>query len=156
MNYRVSKMAALGCLAAGMAFAQAAGPGQARRNPLGSGAIRQRLLNNLDLTADQKAQVKNITQQARTQAQPDQRQLQQTRKALEAAVKSNSAQIPSLSATAGQLQGRLLAVREQAMAQVYALLTPDQKTKLDRMEQRLRQRTGRRGSTGQATGGPAN
>ncbi len=163
MNPRFAKITALGCLAAGLAFAQAARPGRAAARPVraalrqaAAGAIRQRMLQNLNLTADQKAQAKSIMQQARTQAQPMRTQLQDTRKTLATAVKSDPGQITNLSAKAGQIQGQLLAIREQATAQIYALLTPDQKTRFDQMEQRLRQRIEKRRSTGQPAAAPGN
>ncbi len=152
MSYRFTKLALLGCLAAATVFAQAARPGAAPGRPLAQGALRQRILRNLDLTAGQKAQAKTILQQAKTAAAPVRTQLQQTRKALETAIKTDPNQIASLSAQAGQSQGQLLAIRGQAMAQIYALLTPDQKTKLDQVEQRRRQRMQQRRPGGQAGG----
>lgn len=146
MNHRFTKFAGLGCLAAGVVFAQAGGGGGAAGRPLAPGGLQQRVLRNLDLNAGQKAQAKTIMQQANAAARPVRTQLQDARKALEAAVRNDPNQIQSLAAQAGQIQGQLLAIREQAMAQIYALLTPDQKTKLDQMEQR--RSTGQTGAAG--------
>ena len=56
--------------------------------------------------------------------------------ALEAAVKANdSATIQSTSATLGQMSGEMMAAHAVAQAQFYAILTADQKTKFDQLEQ---------------------
>jgi periplasmic protein CpxP/Spy len=152
MKRHMTKIASIAALAAGMAFAQApAAPPQ--RPGFGiRGAIRQRVLRNLNLTDSQKAQAKTIFQQARQAAQPVRQQIQQNRDALNAAVKNNdAAQIQQLAATAGNLQGQALAIRSGAMAQFYTLLTPDQKAKFDQMRQRARQMMRQR--TGQGNNG---
>ena len=142
MNLRFAKLAALTCLAAGLAFPQAAGRGAAR--PQALGALRQQVLKNLDLTDAQKAQVKTIMQQAKSAAQPLQTQVQAIRQAFQAAIKGDASQISNLSVRAGQIDGQLMAIRGQAQAGIYSLLTPEQKAKLERMEQRLRQMQKRR------------
>ena len=112
-------------MAAGMAFAQApAAP----------------------LTPAQKEQARAIRQQARQSAEPLEQQLKTKREALAAAVKANDvAQIHSLSAQCGQLQGQLLGIRSEARAKVYATLTPEQKAKAERVRQRLENRRAARG-----------
>ncbi len=56
--------------------------------------------------------------------------------ALEAAVKANdSATIQSTAATLGQMSGEMMAAHALAQAQFYAILTADQKTKFDQLEQ---------------------
>jgi Spy/CpxP family protein refolding chaperone len=161
MNHRYVRLAALGCLAAAMACAQTGRPGAAGLRAPGQGRAPaqaqavpwQRILGNLDLTADQKAQVKAIMERARTAVQPLQTQLQQTRKSLQAAVRTDPGQITYLAGNAGQLQGQIIGIRQLAMSHVYALLTLDQKAKLDRMEQRLRQRAQRNRSQAPAAAG---
>ena len=138
MNHRFLKLAALSCLTAGLACPQAARPGAAALRPQALGALRPQVLRNLNLTDAQKAQVKTIMQQTKAAAQPLQTQLQATRQAFQAAVRGDASQISNIAAKAGQMQGQLMAIRGQAQAQIYSLLTPEQKTRLDRMEQRLR------------------
>jgi Spy/CpxP family protein refolding chaperone len=123
-----------------MAFAQAGRPGAAALRAQAQAAPWQRMLGNLDLTAEQKAQIKTIMQRARTAVEPLQTQLQQTRMSLQTAVRTDPGQITYLAGNAGQLQGQIMGIRQLAMSHVYALLTLDQQTKLDKMEQRLRQR----------------
>ncbi len=122
----------LAALAAGIAFAQTAAAPAKPANL--RAAVRQRVLARLNLTADQKTQFKTIMQQAKTGVQPLRTELQQNREAMAAAVKSNNtAQIQSLAAAQGALRGQVLAIRSQANAKFYAVLTPDQQTQLDQM-----------------------
>jgi Spy/CpxP family protein refolding chaperone len=56
--------------------------------------------------------------------------------ALEAAVKANdAATIQSTAATLGQMSGEMMAAHAVAQAQFYAILTAEQKTKFDQLEQ---------------------
>ena len=127
-------------LAAGAVLAQTAQRGPARGRP-GLGAnLRQRVIKNLNLTDAQKAQAKTIFQQAKQTAAPFQAKLKQDRQDMVAAVKSNDAsKIQGLSSDAGTLQGQLMAIRVTAMAQFYAILTPEQQTKLDQMQGKIEQ-----------------
>jgi Spy/CpxP family protein refolding chaperone len=71
--------------------------------------------------------------------------LKANREALAAAVKANDvAQIHSLSAQRGNLQGQLLGIRSEARAKVYATLTPEQKAKADQIRERVKQRIEKR------------
>jgi protein CpxP len=139
MKHQLTKLATVTALATGMALAQATAPAPApQRAP---GMVRQRMMQALNLTDDQKAQAKSIFQQARQSAQPVREQLKQNREALAAAVKVNdTAQIQTLSTQQGNLRGQLLAIHSEAMAKFYSTLTPDQKAKADQMRQRIRQR----------------
>jgi Spy/CpxP family protein refolding chaperone len=131
----------MAALAAGMAFAQTAtAPAATGQGGLKLRAgVRQRIIKKLNLTADQKTQAKAIRQQAKTAAEPLRTQLQANRQALAAAVKSdNTAQIQSLAAAQGALQGQELAIRSAANAKFYALLTPDQQASLTQMEEKLK------------------
>jgi Spy/CpxP family protein refolding chaperone len=103
-------------------------------------AVRQRILKNLNLTDSQKTQAKAIMQAAKTAAEPIRTQLQQNRQALTAAIKSNdAAQIQSLAAAQGALQGQVLAIRSGAQAKFWALLTPDQQASYVQMRQKIQQ-----------------
>jgi protein CpxP len=140
------RLAAVGALAGGMAFAappvttpQTATPPaktavnswRARRQQM-----RRKFEQKLNLTDAQKTQSKAIFQQARASSKPIFEQLKQNRQALNAAVKSdNTAQIQQLTATQGKLRGELLNIHADARAQFYNLLTPAQKTQLDQMQQ---------------------
>lgn len=125
MKHTIARFSAVAALAAGMAFAQTPAA---------------------QLTPAQKEQARTIRHQARQNAEPLEKQLKANREALAAAVKANDvAQIQSLSAQCGQLQGQLLGIRSEARAKVYATLTPEQKAKADRVRQRLEKRRAARG-----------
>jgi protein CpxP len=138
------RFAAAGTLAAGMVFAQVA-PKQPAQHGMHSFARRamghQRMIQALNLTDAQKQQAKTIFQQSRQSVQPVRQQLKQNREALEAAVKANdTAKIDQLAATQGQLRGQMMAARAEAMAKVYQILTPEQRTKAEQMRQNFKSR----------------
>jgi len=92
----------------------------------------------LSMNATQKDQAQSAINKARDSAKPIRQELQTNSKALEAAVRSdNPTQIERLSATVGQEIGRLVAIRSEAVADVYKTLTPDQRTKADALQQLL-------------------
>lgn len=140
--------AAAAALATGMAFAQTPAPGATPGNAPRGGvraAMHRHLLQALNLTDAQKQQAKAIFQEARQSAQPIAQKAKDNREALAAAVKANnSSQIQSLATTQGGLQGQLLGIRSEAMAKFYAILTPEQRTKADEVQQQIRQRLQRR------------
>ncbi len=150
MKSRLIKYAATAAMAAGMVFAQTAtqpgqsgaatpAPGQHAVKP--RAAFHRRMMQALNLTPAQQQQAKAIFQQAHQNAQPIVQQLRQNRQAMAAAVKSNDvAQIQSLSSQLGTLQGQVTAIRAESMAKFYSTLTPDQRTKADQMQQKVRQR----------------
>jgi Spy/CpxP family protein refolding chaperone len=53
---------------------------------------------------------------------------------------NNTSEIERLSSQQGKLEGAALAVRSEAMAKFYAVLTPAQRTKWDQLHQQMRQR----------------
>jgi len=139
------KFATVAAMAAGLTFAQTpapAAPAQHGKMHAGmKGAMRQRMMQRLNLTDAQKAQAKAIFQQAKQNAHPLKEQLKQNRTALAAAVKANDvAQIHSLSLQRGNLEGQMLGIRSEAQAKFYAGLTPDQRTKADQMRQNMKAR----------------
>ena len=143
MKTRLMKFAAAAALATGMVFAQTPSPSptpQAGRHHF----LQQhmaRIAQQLNLTDAQKEQAKAIFQQTRQTAQPVRQQLKQNRQALAAAVKAaNDPQIQNLSQMQGNLMGQMVAIRSQAAAKFYALLTPDQRTKADQLRQQFQQR----------------
>ena len=104
--------------------------------------LRQRVIRQLNLTADQKQQAKAIMQQAKADAQPLRQELKQNRQAMDQAIQSGAgeAQIRQLAATQGNILGQIVAVRSQARARFNALLTPEQKAKAEAMRSQFRGR----------------
>jgi Spy/CpxP family protein refolding chaperone len=134
-------------LAAGMMLGQTttapATPGQPR-GQWGQGQRRgmmmtpeqrlDRLAIELNLTPQQKTQAQNLMTQARQASEPIVAQLRQVHQQLIDAMKTNNtADIDKLSTNQGVLIGQLTAIRTKAMAQGYAMLTPEQKQKADQL-----------------------
>jgi protein CpxP len=129
-------------LASGMLLAQTQAPanppqaGQHRQwNQGNRGQMFDRLATQLNLTDDQKQQAKAIMQSARESTRPIAQELRQNRQALNEAVKAGKpeADIDQLAANTGRLMGQMTAIRTKSFAKVYALLTPEQRTKADQL-----------------------
>ena len=100
-----------------------------------------RISQALNLTDAQKAQAKTIFGQARETAKPVRDQLKGNRQALTAAVKSdNRSDIERLSTARGRLMGKMVAIRTEASAKFYQMLTPDQRAKADQLHAQFRER----------------
>ena len=147
------QFAAVTALAAGMALAQA--PATSTQPAPQKAPFRhpvfghEQMMQALNLTTAQKQQAKAIFGDARQKAEPIRQEMRQNRDALDAAENANNTpQIERLSSHQGELQGKALAIRSEAMAKFYAILTPEQRTKADqmlsrmwrRMEERMRER----------------
>ena len=145
MKWHLFQFAAVTALAAGMALAQA--PTTSARPAPQKAPFRhpvfghEQMMQALNLTATQKQQSKTIFDDAKQKAEPIRQEMRQNREALHAAVKANNtSQIERLSSHQGELQGKALAIRSEAMAKFYAILSPEQRTKADEMQSRMRQR----------------
>jgi Spy/CpxP family protein refolding chaperone len=91
--------------------------------------------SNLGLDAGQQASVKTILADQESATKALKSSLDQALTTLTAATKANSvdSQIDRLSADLGAIFAQAVAVQAKAYAKVYALLTPDQKQKLDKL-----------------------
>ena len=139
-------MAMLACAIGGVSAAPAADQNDAAPPPTARQVMEQvthdvlAILQDHNLSADQKTQAKAIFQAAKQAGAPIRTQLQANRQAMVAAIKAgDAAQIQSLATAGGALQGQLMANRASAMAKLYAMLTPDQQTKLDQMQAKIQQ-----------------
>ncbi|MGA2327302.1 MAG: Spy/CpxP family protein refolding chaperone [Bryobacteraceae bacterium] len=131
---------ALSALVGGMLLAQ--GPGlRARRMGMRGRASQELLAGYLGLTDAQKAQAKTIFDNAKAAAQPIRTEIQQARTNLNAAIKAGQP-VDAPAAAVGNLFGQLTAIQAKAREQFRAILTPDQLTKLDQFEARVRNRFG--------------
>lgn len=158
MRQRVVHFAAVTALAAGMAAAQTPAPGTppaAERVPFRHPVFgHQQMMQALNLTADQQQQVNTIFSDARQKAQPIRQEIRQNQEALYAAVKgNNTSEIERLSSQQGKLRGAALAVRSEALAKFYAILTPEQRTKWDQIHQQMQQRMEERKQELESEGG---
>ena len=112
-------------------------PARGRRGP-GGGApvdpsqrVENMLTRFLTLDATQQNQVHTILADAQVQSQGSGAQLKTLRTSLIDAIKTNNtAQIDSLTQQISLQQQQLEAIRSKAAAQIYAILSADQKTKL--------------------------
>ena len=91
--------------------------------------------SNLGLDAGQQASVKTILADQESSINALKSSLDQALTALTAAAKTNSvdSQIERLSADLGAVFAQAVAVQAKAYTKFYALLTPDQKQKLDKL-----------------------
>ena len=151
MRDSFGKYVLIATFGAGMAFAQTPtaqpGPGTAKAQPERREYMRghwdlDRLTQVLNLTDSQKARAQTIFQNARQSAQPIREELKQNREKLTAAAKvsNNDTEIQKLATEQGRLMGKLIAIRTQASAKFYQILTPEQRVKADEMHERFRER----------------
>lgn len=152
------KPALIATFAAGIVFAQTPAPESQPAAPNseqgGRGFMRgrpdmDRVAQSLNLSESQRAQAKTIFQTARQTAQPIREELRQNREKLSAASKvpNNDAEIQKLAMEHGRLMGKLMAIRTQASAKFYQMLTPEQRVKADQMHEEFKQRMRSRRST---------
>jgi Spy/CpxP family protein refolding chaperone len=145
MKRHLFQFAVVTALASGIALAQppATGTQPAPPNAPFTHPMfgHEQMMQALNLTAEQKQQVKTIFGDAKQKAEPIRQEMRQNREALYTAVKANNtSQIERLSAHQGELQGKALAIRSEAMARFYAILTPEQRIKADQMHQEMQSR----------------
>ena len=132
----VATLSAVAILAQGPRSEQALGHGST--TPADTATVVQRqvsfLTTLLTLTTGQVTQATTIFTTAINAITPLQTSITTARTSLAAAVKSNAtATIDQLSTTIGTLTGQITAIDNKADAAFYALLTADQKTKLDQL-----------------------
>lgn len=110
-------------VAAGLGLAQAPPPD----GPHGPRDHMGAMASQLNLSPDQQSQAKAIFDQARQASKPLHDQMQSMQPDIEAAVKANDlGRINQLANTQGTLLGQLEAIRLQAQAKLYSILTPTQ------------------------------
>jgi Spy/CpxP family protein refolding chaperone len=105
-----------------------------------------RLTKLLNLDASQAAQATTIFTNAATAVAPLESKLNTDWQSMRAAVKNSPGTIDQLAAEIGSLTGQIAAIQNKADAAFYAILTADQKTKLDQ--------SGGFGGRGRGMGGP--
>ena len=90
-----------------------------------------RMTKELNLTSDQQAKIKSILEVQRAKMQPLRQQLRQNRLAesSNSAATFNEAQVRSYAEKQAQIMTDLTVERERTKSQIFAVLTPDQRTK---------------------------
>lgn len=100
-------------------------------------------LRGLDLTDDQKAKVKEIMESSKTNVQPLVQQLKDNHAKLAglgADGKFDQATVEAAANEQGAITAKLIVEKEKAKAQVFALLTDDQKAKAAAMRSKFEER----------------
>ena len=100
------------------------------------------IMKKLELTEEQKADIKSIQQEA-TQAlsKPLREQLKAKNQAIEEALKAKSALAYDLANEQGKLAGQLMAIRTKSLIRIFfEVLTPDQQEKWTRIKAGLEAR----------------
>lgn len=116
-------------------------------------------LRGLNLTDEQKAAVKQLMQENRAKFEPIASALRENREKMRAATAKGAfdeAQVTALANEQADLLAKMIVEKERAKAQVFALLTDEQKAKAaemrQKMEERFKNRGSRRGGEGPGTG----
>lgn len=139
-NWKLSTAALAVALLATAAVAQDGGP----RGPRGEGFGGPGMgLHGLDLTDAQRAQVKQIMAAEKPTLKPLMQQEMQNHQQMTALVRSGSfeeAKAQAIAAQEAQIHTQIAVERAKIEAQVYQLLTPDQKTKLAERQAKRTQR----------------
>jgi Spy/CpxP family protein refolding chaperone len=151
MPYSFIKYVAAATLAAGITFAQgpssdpqpgAMSPNEGRPDAMRRHMDLDQMAQALNLTDAQKEKARTIFDQAKESAAPLREELRQNREKLSAAAKmaNNDADIQKLATEQGRVLGQLIAIRTEASAKFYQILTPAQRVKHDQMHEEFRQR----------------
>jgi Spy/CpxP family protein refolding chaperone len=143
MKIQMIRFAAIAALATGMVFAQTTttpdqGHRGARRSHL------QHLVKQLDLTADQQTQAREIFQAGAQSTRPLTQQMRDARRQLRQDAKNGASQdvINKDSAALGPLTTQIAAARAETFQKFYGILTADQKAKLDQIRAQRKSRRG--------------
>lgn len=103
-----------------------------------------KFLRGLDLTDEQKSKVKEIMEASRTNVEPLMQQMHEKRKQI-AELGTNGAfdqaSVEPLAAEQGNIMAKLIVEKEKAKAQVFAILTDEQKAKAAEMRAKFEERS---------------
>ena len=128
--------AIVAALGASLVFAQAAQHGERGDH----GFMGGRMAKALNLTDAQQAQIKSIMQAEKPKMQPLMEQLRGDEQQIRDASKAtpfDEAKVTSLAASEAQVRAQMTVERARMQSQIYQLLTPEQRTKADAMQERI-------------------
>ena len=109
----------------------------------GLGLLNPRLMDELDLTDAQREQIRTLVDAHRTAVEPLHDQLKSNRDAInEASLAANfdEARVRALAASAQTIHTDLVVAEARLTSQIYALLTPEQRTELGQLLAEMRER----------------
>jgi len=101
--------------------------------PEGFGGGHARMFRNLDLTDEQRTEIRKILETERSIMKPVHQELRGNRQALDEATKDgqfNEAQVTALAEKQGDLMAQMIVSRERVQSQIWQFLTPEQREKL--------------------------
>jgi protein CpxP len=110
-----------------------------------------RMFRNLDLTDQQRTEIRKVLETERSLMQPIHQQLRENREALKAATKDgqfNEAEVTKLAQKQGDLMAQMIVSRERVQSQIWQILTPEQRDKLAQWREK------HQGGRGQLGAGP--
>jgi|SRR5712692_10572625 len=122
------------------ATALAQGPGGFGGPGAHHGRMIEHLATVLDLSEAQTTQLRSIMESKMETAHPLMMQLRQSHQALQQAIengKSDTASLQPLADQLGKTVAQLALLRAQAVAEIYPILTPDQREKAKKLHQSL-------------------
>ena len=100
-------------------------------------------LRGLDLTDEQKAQVKTVTEASREKTKSLHEQLKASREQLDQATANGAfdeAQVTALAQAQAALHAQMIVEKERVKSQIFALLTDEQKAKASEMREKMKER----------------
>lgn len=101
------------------------------------------MFRGLDLTEEQKTQMKAIRQASKETMKPIREQMKANRQKLQTLSESGTfdeAQVQAIAAQQGTLSAQMIVEREKVKSQIFNLLTPEQKTKAAEMKAQFQQK----------------
>ncbi|MFN0141806.1 MAG: Spy/CpxP family protein refolding chaperone [Pyrinomonadaceae bacterium] len=107
------------------------------------GGMMGKALRGLDLTDEQKAKVEEIRKAARTNIDPLLQQMRENRKQLVVLGTDGNfdqAKVEALAAEQGNISAKLIVEKEKGKAQIFAILTDEQKAKAAEMRSKFEER----------------
>src|SRR5882672_6378134 len=118
------------------------GQGMHGRGPggFGHGDMLEHMARELNLTDAQKEQVKTIMESAETSAEGIHAKLEEVHKQIDAATANgqfDEAQVRTLANQKAQLEADMMVEHLRAKSKVFAILTPEQRTKAEEMHKRM-------------------
>lgn len=130
-------------LLAAVAVAQGMPPGHMHEDGMFGGPMMGMMMDYLDLTDAQQAQIKQIMEKEKSTIQPLREQERQSHQAIMQLITSGSfdeAKAQQIAQQAAQVQSQLIVEHARIGAQAYQVLTAEQKAKLKQFMARQQQR----------------
>ncbi|MBS1792462.1 MAG: Spy/CpxP family protein refolding chaperone [Acidobacteria bacterium] len=131
-------------LGAVLIFGQKMGGERFGFGPKGFGGPHfERLFEKLNLTEEQKTQVKQIIEDSKTRVKPLMESLRANHEQMEKLGKDgvyNEEQVTQLAAAQADTMKQLIIEKEKTKAQIFAVLTPEQRAQAEQMKEQFKER----------------